>query len=270
MFWFFGKLAFVQKFCYKHKRGIIKMKEVFTMWKNTKMVVLTAICGAVYAAVLIPFKPIPLIPGFTEIRPASVLPVVFSLFFGPAGAWGSAFGNLIGDFFGTLGIGSIFGFFGNFLYGYLPCKVWSYLSPQTEPLINHPALWLKYIFTVLIASLGCAIPISWGIDWVGLIPFSVLANIIFLNNFFVSLILGPILLFTLYPRFKKWNLLYSQIGEITSEKTFLQNIGFIFILIGCFGGLLVGNLTSLGHFTGKIGINLIPLIFSLILGTILI
>lgn len=243
------------------------MREVFTLWKNTKMVVLTAICGAVYAAVLIPFKPIPLIPGFTEIRPASVLPVVFSLFFGPAGAWGSAFGNLIGDFFGTLGVGSIFGFLGNFLYGYLPYKVWTFLSPDAEPVINRPAVWLKYIFTILIASLGCAIPISWGIDWVGLIPFSALANIIFLNNFFVSLILGPILLFALYPRFKKWNLIYQETAG--KERLFLQNFGFILSLIGCFGGLLFGNLTSLGYLTGKVGINLLPFIFSLILGVIL-
>ncbi len=243
------------------------MKEVFTMWKNTKMVVLTAICGAVYAAVLIPFKPIPLIPGFTEIRPASVLPVVFSLFFGPAGAWGSAFGNLIGDFFGTLGVGSIFGFLGNFLYGYLPYKVWTFLSPQVEPIINRPAVWLKYIFTILIASLGCGIFISWGIDSVGLIPFSALANIIFLNNFFVSLILGPILLFALYPRLKKWNLLYPVTEE--KEKSFLNNFAFVFLLVGCFGGLLIGNLTSLGHFTGKVGISLLPFIFALILGTIL-
>jgi energy-coupling factor transport system substrate-specific component len=52
------------------------MKELFTMWKYTRMVVLTAVSAAVYAAVLVPFKPIPIIPGFTEIRPANVLPIV--------------------------------------------------------------------------------------------------------------------------------------------------------------------------------------------------
>ena len=31
------------------------MKELFTMWRNTRMVVLTAICAAVYVAVLLPF-----------------------------------------------------------------------------------------------------------------------------------------------------------------------------------------------------------------------
>ena len=72
------------------------------MWSDTRMVVLTAVTAAVYAAVLIPFKMIPLIPGTTELRPANSLPVVFSLLFGSAGAWGCAMGNLIGDTFGTL------------------------------------------------------------------------------------------------------------------------------------------------------------------------
>ncbi len=247
------------------------MKEVFTMWRNTKMVVLTAVSAAVYAAILIPFKPIPLIPGFTEIRPSAVLPVIFSLLFGPAGAWGSAFGNLIGDFFGTLGFGSIFGFFGNFLYGYLPYKLWDYLSPKSEPLINRPALWLKFIFTILIASLSCGVFIAWGIDWLGLLPFPALANIILLNNFFVSLILGPVILFVLYPRIKKWGLVYTEIlEEKKGTGIFLRNLGFLFLLTGSFGGLLLGNLISVGYVSGKVGLNLLPLVFFLIIGALLI
>ena len=41
------------------------MREVVTMWRHTKMVVLVALTAAVYAAILIPLKGIPLIPGFT-------------------------------------------------------------------------------------------------------------------------------------------------------------------------------------------------------------
>src|SRR4030065_1135781 len=98
------------------------MKALFTMWKNTRMIILVAVCAAIYGATLIAFKTaIPLIPGITEVRIANVFPMVFSLLFGPAGAWGSAFGNLIGDLFGgTLGPGSIAGFVGNLLLGYLP------------------------------------------------------------------------------------------------------------------------------------------------------
>src|SRR5437762_390632 len=100
------------------------MRELFAMWSNTRMVVLTAICAALYAAILIPFKVVPLIPGITEFRPANAVPVVCSFLFGPAAAWGSAFGNLIGDFFGGLGPGDFFGFWANFLYGVVPYLVW--------------------------------------------------------------------------------------------------------------------------------------------------
>ncbi len=101
------------------------MKELITMWKNTRMIVLVALTAAVYAAILIPFKiALPIVPGFTEVRPANVIPIIFSLMFGPAAAWGSAFGNLIADAFGTFGPGSLFGFVGNFLMGFIPYKMW--------------------------------------------------------------------------------------------------------------------------------------------------
>src|SRR5579883_3418424 len=96
------------------------MAELFAMWRNTRMVVLTAICAALYAAILI--------PGITEFRPANAVPVVCSFLFGPAGAWGAAFGNLIGDFFGGLGPGDLFGFFANLLYGLVPYLVWEAIT----------------------------------------------------------------------------------------------------------------------------------------------
>ena len=100
------------------------MREAFAMWRHTQMAVLVALSAAIYAALLIPFKGIPLVPGFIEIRPANAFPVVFGLLFGPAGAWGAAIGNLIGDFFGTLSLGSIGGFVGNFFLALLPYKMW--------------------------------------------------------------------------------------------------------------------------------------------------
>src|ERR671917_1973587 len=108
------------------------MKEVFTMWRHTQMVVLVALSAAIYAAVLIPFKGFPIIPGAVELRPANVFPFVFGLLFGPAGAWGSAIGNLIADFFGTLTPGSIGGFWGKFFFGLLAYKLWRGFFPGGE------------------------------------------------------------------------------------------------------------------------------------------
>ncbi|KPN30938.1 QueT transporter [Halolamina pelagica] len=83
------------------------MRELLTMWRDTRMVMLVAVVAAVYAALLIPFKLFTILPGLTSIRPANVLPVFFGIAFGPAAAWGSAIGNLIGDVFGgTFGPGA--------------------------------------------------------------------------------------------------------------------------------------------------------------------
>ncbi len=107
------------------------MKDIVFMWSKPRMVVLTAVCAAVYVAAMLPFKWMVIIPGLAEVRPATAFPIVFSLLFGPAGAWGSAFGNLAGDMLGGMfGIGSIFGFIGNFAYGYLPYKLWEAFFPK--------------------------------------------------------------------------------------------------------------------------------------------
>jgi len=50
------------------------MRELGAMWRNTRMVVLCAISAALYAAVLVPFKVVPLIPSVTELRPANAIP----------------------------------------------------------------------------------------------------------------------------------------------------------------------------------------------------
>ncbi len=226
------------------------MREVFTMWRHTKMVVLVALTAGVYAAILIPLKGIPLIPGFTEIRPANVVPVVFSLLFGPAGAWGSAFGNLIGDFFGTLGLGSLFGFIGNFFYGLVPYKLWGKMGPLSSgrPLDARTGRHLvEYLLVAFLASAACAAIISWGVDLFGLVPFGVLGPIITLNNFLAAAILGPFLLWLMYPRARRWDILWTEImdpGDISRAKR--PWIGCLLMWAGGVGALAVGVAISTG------------------------
>src|SRR5438874_12712177 len=122
------------------------------MWSNTRMVVLTAICAALYAALLIPFKVVPLIPGITEFRPANALPIVCSFLFGPAAAWGAAFGNLIGDFFTGLGPGDFFGFIANFLYALVPYRLWRACT-KADPLPHTLGGWLLLFAVITIACM---------------------------------------------------------------------------------------------------------------------
>jgi energy-coupling factor transport system substrate-specific component len=164
------------------------MKAAFTMWKNSRMIILVAVCAAIYGAALIAFKTaIPLIPGITELRVGQIFPVAFGLLFGPAGAWGTAFGNFIGDLFGgTLGPGSIAGFIGNFLLGYLPYALWTHLFPwahlSREWQGGSWAHRLNYFIVAFIASVACAVVISAFVDLLGIVPYAVLSKIITLNN----------------------------------------------------------------------------------------
>src|SRR4029077_18511525 len=116
------------------------MADLRLMWRNTRMGVLAAIWAALYAAVRVPFKVIPIIPGVTELRPANAVPVVCSFLFGPAAAWGAAIGNLIGDFFGGIGPGDLFGCVANFIYGFIPYRAWEVLS-ESDPVPRRIGVW---------------------------------------------------------------------------------------------------------------------------------
>jgi energy-coupling factor transport system substrate-specific component len=184
------------------------MKAAFSMWKNTRMIILVAVCAAIYGAALLAFKTaIPLIPGFTEVRIGNIFPMVFGVLFGPAGAWGTAFGNLISDIFGgTLTLGSIGGFIGNFLLGYLPYTMWTTLKPiasgRREPSVSNWRSWVLYILIALISSAACAVVISTGTEVFGLVPYTVLVPIITINDTAGSLI-GGLLLLAVYTVVKK-------------------------------------------------------------------
>lgn len=221
------------------------MRDLFAVWKNTRLVVQVALTAGLYAAILIPFKPIPLVPGITEVRPANAIPIVCALLFGPAAAWGSAFGNLIGDFFGTLGPGSLFGFVGNFLFAYIPYRAWgAHGLARREvdaPITAGRGLW-EYFLVTGAASLVCAVVIGWGCELLGLAPGFAVANIIVLNNFIVAAILGPPLLLALYPRVKRWGLLHWQIlGRDPVRRSARASLGALLCWVGCAAALALGN-----------------------------
>jgi len=225
------------------------MRDLVTLWKYTRMVVLVALTAAVYAAILIVFKSVvPLIPSITEVRPANAVPIVFSLMFGPAGAWGAAFGNLVGDMFGTLGPGSAFGFVGNFLYGYIPYKLWGRLwrlSSRREPYLDSGSQLAEYAMVAITASGACAFFIAWGVHALRLAPpivktpFITAGWTIFLNNAGLSIVLGVPLMRALYPRVRKWGLLYREVmpaEDLSSGR--LAPLGAMLLALTAIPGLI--------------------------------
>jgi energy-coupling factor transport system substrate-specific component len=249
------------------------MKEVFTMWRHTQMVVLVALSAAIYAAVLIPFKGFPIIPGAIELRPANVFPVVFGLLFGPAGAWGAAIGNLIGDFFGTLSPGSIGGFVGNFFLALLPYKLWSAYfrrDEDMEPNVHSGKKLAVYIAVAAVASMACAVIIAWWVAVLGLFPFLATLVLVVSNNAVMAIVLGPVLLFALYPRVKRWGLLWTEImnpDEVSASR--LQGVGNVLVWVGSLGGVAAGVILALTgvHVGVGVGLALIPFVVLIVVGS---
>ncbi len=219
------------------------MRELVKMFDYTRMIVLLSLTAGLYTSLLILFKAFVIIPGYTEIRPGSVIPVVCSLFFGPAAAWGAAFGNLIGDFFGMLGVSSIFGMAGNFLYGYIPYRIWLQGKDQSLNLRSGRNL-VRYFIAAITASMACVISIAWGLDLLGMVPFVVFSNIALINNLLATLILGPILILLLTPRVQAWGLLYRRImkDSVKPSPRLLHYLGFALIWGGGLTAIITANL----------------------------
>lgn len=217
------------------------MRDTIVMWRYTKMVVLVALSGAAYVAILMPFKIATIVPGFTEIRPAAGIPIVCGLLFGPAAAWGSAFGNLVGDIFGGMfGPGSIPGFAGNFLLAYVPYRMWRVLRGD-QPADGSPKHLPALVFCSLAGGVCCGVVIAFGVAAMQLVPYPVLSIAITLNNSVIGTIVAAILLPILYPLAHSFGLLYTDIldaGEYASGR--IGWTGLTLCAIGSGLGLIVG------------------------------
>ncbi len=228
------------------------MRAALAMWRNTRMIILAAVCAAIYGAALIAFKTvIPLIPGITEVRVANIFPMVFGLLFGPAGAWGTAIGNLIGDIFGgTLGPSSIAGFVGNFLLGYLPYTMWTTFVPFAEKSREWNAgswrSWVSYILIAFISSAACGVVISIVVDALGIVPYTILSKIITLNDTLASWI-GVILLSSVFAVTKQQlGLFWADVMEESEMGSPIAGIiGAWLVAVAAVTGLLGGMIAGL-------------------------
>jgi len=233
-----GQIGFLQGADRNAMRGLIRM------FDHTRMIVLLSLTAGLYTSLLIPFKAFVIVPGLTEIRPGSVIPVVCSLFFGPAAAWGAAFGNLIGDFFGMFGPASLFGMVGNFLFGYIPYRTWMQGGASSSLELRTGRDMTRYAVGAIAASMACGVTIAWGVDLLGFVPFVVLSNVIVINNLLVTLILGPILMRLLTPRLTAWGLLYQRIMKdgVRPSPRIIHVAGLLLIYGGALSALVVANL----------------------------
>ena len=208
------------------------MKDIFTMWKYPKMITLTAICAAIYAALLIPFKAIVIFS--VEVRVATVIVPIMGILFGPAGAWGVGIGNLIGDFFGSMSVASIFGVIANFFFAYVPYKVWYMFKGDVEPKTDNAGKVVRFLIGSAGGSLTDVCWLCFGVCAVfSQLPYPLFASIIGVTNGLFPLVLGAPVLSLVGPRIKKWGLAFTSIMKPEDFNTNMKlNIPGAICLIG--------------------------------------
>ena len=178
------------------------------------MIVIVSVCAAAYASAIAIFRtPPPLSTRFI----GQLLPMVFSLLFGPAGAWGIAIGDSVsGLITGEMSVGLVFGFCGNFLLGLLPYTLCRNLVPMSNLRGDVPRTFrgVSLYFLVAVGSASAAsIVIALPLEWLGLVPFRLILPLIGVQDAVAGCI-SIVLLQLLYQRVESLDLLWWQVMDL--------------------------------------------------------
>ena len=172
---------------------------------KSKAIVLT-ICAVIFVLIAIPFRYFFPIFQVSELRPASALPPVFGMMFGPWGALGAASGNLIADIIaGYPPEVYLLGFIPQFLYGYISYKLWYSLKivdKITKPRINTVWNLIKFLIVIFITSTMMSVLLGTFLEALNITNIASPSTLIIqFNNFEFSMIFG-ILIITLANFYK--------------------------------------------------------------------
>lgn len=179
----------------------VKMNKNYISTK--KHILHLLISGVAFFVITMPFREFFSVMGVTEVRPASAFPPVFGILFGIWGAMGTAIANLIADVLsGYPPMLCITGFIAQFLYGYLPYKLW-YATPFNHnnkieiPRLNIVKNVLKYIIIILLDSIVIAALLGFLMEYYGISSYlSMTTLMLYFNNFVFSMMIGiPLFIF---------------------------------------------------------------------------
>ncbi|HBH13125.1 MAG TPA: hypothetical protein DDX29_08435 [Clostridiales bacterium] len=195
------------------------IRKTTTKWDSLSLVTV-AITAALFGGGLALTAGIVFVPGIAYLRPAQALTTVFGILFGVPGALGSAVGNFIGDIFaGSLTLGSVAGFIGNFMSAYVPYRI-VYRPEQVK--LNTFGKILNYIWAVVAGAFVIGFYIPWWLAVLKIIPeevawIGVFGNI-WLNGSITPLILGFVLVKLLFPFTRRWNMYWADKEGVEFEE----------------------------------------------------
>ncbi len=221
----------------KHKET--KMFHMENSQSLKSKTIITIICAIIFIIIAVPFRYFFPIFQISELRPASALPPVFGMMFGIWGALGVAMGNLVSDIIaGYPPEILIIGFIAQFLYGYLPYKLWYSIKINQEistPRLDNVKNLVKFIVVIFISSYIMAMLIAFLMEALKIYNFASLATLIIgFNNFDFSLILGILIIIAanfykikMYkPEIKDKNVISSKIFDISLILAITISLGY--------------------------------------------
>ncbi len=148
---------------------------------------------AIFALANMPFKYWQFLPTYADFRISAFYPVTAGLFFGPWGALGCAVGNLIADLFGTLNFESPIGMLANFLFAWLPYRLWHTILPldhHKAQFISSTKTLVKYLFIASFATASSMGFLSASCELLGFFDFVAFYRPVFLCNLYFALFMG--------------------------------------------------------------------------------
>lgn len=152
-----------------------------------------AASAVIFALLNILFKNIQFFPNYADFRISAFFPVTAGLLFGPSGAFGCAVGNLISDFFGTFNYESPLGMLANFLFAWIPYRLWHTVFPFENhriQFISSTKTLVKYILIASFSVMSSMAVLAAGCDLLGALDFSEFFRPVFICNLYFALFWG--------------------------------------------------------------------------------
>ena len=195
------------------------------MKKDAKTYVLIAIIsGLVYFITTYPIRGLFSVFTVTDVRPGCVVLLFSSICFGPAASIGCAISNAIADYLvGNSMAVIIEGIPIQFLYGYIPYKVWKALTKGDDHSyrINSASKYLKIMLVSFIFALLSSIGVgTMCYQFFDLNPIDI-GKFVLLNNFTFPMLFS-------YPIMILANLIISGIGKEKIRTTFASEKVMLF------------------------------------------
>lgn len=207
------------------------------MKKDVKTYVLIAIIsGLVYFVTTYPVRELFSVFTVTDVRPGCVVPLFSSICFGPAAAIGCAISNAIADYLVGNSMAVILeGIPIQFLYGYIPYKVWKALTKGDDHSyrIDSASKYLKIMLVSFIFALLSSIGVgTMCYQFFNLNPIDI-GKFVLLNNFTFPMLFS-------YPIMILANLIISGIGKDNLRTTSISEKVMLFSsLLNVFGIIVI-------------------------------